>query len=184
MTDFDHSSYLRDVAVAFGRRETTRMAEALAAMPFSKAGTSPIETMFGCALYVEMEFRLDVWAGIVESAFSRQSTNQFEKLALAPVEGIYAFSQVEVDIYRVDFMVALRSLDLGTAFYAVELDGHEFHEKTKEQVARDKARDRYLQSRGIAVFRFSGSEIWKDADGCAASFLDDAYAALEARSKA
>ena len=42
----------------------------------------------------------------------------------------------------------------------VECDGHEFHEKTKSQAARDKARDRALVSQGFRVFRLSGSEIW------------------------
>lgn len=42
----------------------------------------------------------------------------------------------------------------------VECDGHEFHEKTKFQAARDKARDRALVRQGFRVFRLSGSEIW------------------------
>jgi len=42
----------------------------------------------------------------------------------------------------------------------VECNGHEFHEKSKSQAARDKARDRALVSHGFRVFRLSGSEIW------------------------
>lgn len=49
---------------------------------------------------------------------------------------------------------------------AVEVDGHEFHEKTKEQAARDKSRDRELITSGWTVVRFTGSEIWKDPEGC------------------
>ncbi len=45
---------------------------------------------------------------------------------------------------------------------AIECDGHEFHEKTKEQAKRDKAKDRYLQSKGWIIARFTGSEIVKD----------------------
>jgi len=49
----------------------------------------------------------------------------------------------------------------------LECDGHAFHEKTKYQAARDKRRDRALQSLGYKVFRFTGSEIYNDAISCA-----------------
>lgn len=42
---------------------------------------------------------------------------------------------------------------------AIELDGHDYHEKTKEQVIRRNQRDRHLISAGWEVIRFSGSEL-------------------------
>lgn len=48
------------------------------------------------------------------------------------------------------------------SFLVVELDGHDFHERTKEQARRDKSRDRELQMLGCDVFRFTGSEVWKE----------------------
>lgn len=53
----------------------------------------------------------------------------------------------------------------------VECDGHEFHEKTKEQAARDKSRDRDLQAAGFPVYRFTGSEIWRDPVACATQLV-------------
>lgn len=44
---------------------------------------------------------------------------------------------------------------------AIELDGHDFHERTKEQATRDKKRDRALVSAGWSVLRFTGSEVIK-----------------------
>lgn len=44
----------------------------------------------------------------------------------------------------------------------VECDGHEFHEKTKAQVSRDKKRDRYFTKLGINTLRYSGSDLVKD----------------------
>lgn len=44
----------------------------------------------------------------------------------------------------------------------VECDGHDFHERTKEQAKRDKERDRNLQSLGFPVYRYTGSEIFAD----------------------
>jgi len=50
---------------------------------------------------------------------------------------------------------------------AVECDGHDFHERTKEQAERDKARDRDLQTLGWHVARFTGSEIFRDPEAAA-----------------
>jgi len=49
---------------------------------------------------------------------------------------------------------------------AIELDGHDFHERTKEQAAKDKSRDRDLQAAGWRVLRFTGSEVWRDPKRC------------------
>jgi very-short-patch-repair endonuclease len=51
--------------------------------------------------------------------------------------------------------------------FAIECDGHEFHEKTKEQVRHDRARERELIEDGYTVIRFSGSEIYDDPFKCA-----------------
>ena len=48
-----------------------------------------------------------------------------------------------------------------------ECDGHDFHERTKEQAARDRSRDRRASLSGFVVLRFTGSELWKDPLGCA-----------------
>jgi very-short-patch-repair endonuclease len=86
------------------------------------------------------------------------------------------FPQVVIDNYRVDFL-AVAGVDPGTErfkqhYLAIECDGHEFHEKTKEQAARDKARDRHLTLKHIPVMRFTGSEIWRDPDKCRWEALD------------
>lgn len=60
----------------------------------------------------------------------------------------------------------------------VECDGHDYHERTKGQASRDKKRDRELQRAGWYVFRFTGSDIHKDARACAqevANFTELAF---------
>jgi len=57
----------------------------------------------------------------------------------------------------------------------IECDGHDFHERSKEQARKDKKRDRFLQSLGIPVFRFSGSEIWNNVFKCAQEVLEALY---------
>ena len=72
------------------------------------------------------------------------------------------FPQYRIGRYRVDFLVKIGDLSK----IIIECDGHNFHEKTKEQAQNDKRRDRELQSLGFKVFRFTGSEIWNSIGDC------------------
>lgn len=74
--------------------------------------------------------------------------------------------QYEIGRYRLDF-----ALFCGTKRVDVECDGHDFHERTKEQARRDRSRDRALQAAGWIVCRFTGSEIHRDAAACAVEAL-------------
>jgi very-short-patch-repair endonuclease len=65
--------------------------------------------------------------------------------------------------YRLDFALFGKDFDISIA---IECDGHDFHEKTKEQAARDKARERDLVGAGWLVLRFAGSELWRDPEAC------------------
>ena len=50
----------------------------------------------------------------------------------------------------------------------VECDGHDFHEKTKEQAARDKSRERDLRSGGVeGACGLPDRMIWRDHKACA-----------------
>lgn len=55
---------------------------------------------------------------------------------------------------------------------AIECDGHNFHERTPEQAARDKSRDRDLLNLGYPVMRFTGSEIVSGPLKCAGHVMD------------
>jgi hypothetical protein len=48
----------------------------------------------------------------------------------------------------------------------VECDGHDYHERTKEQARRDKKRDRRLQAMGFQIYRYTGSELYQDSIEC------------------
>lgn len=82
--------------------------------------------------------------------------------------------QQPVGAYRADFGFCC-FLHEQKRYLAVECDGHDFHEKTKEQVMRDKRRDRFFLSRGVLVLRFSGTEIFNDPRACG----DEVSAALQ-----
>lgn len=60
---------------------------------------------------------------------------------------------------------------------AIECDGHDYHERTKDQARRDKRRDRWFQTHGITVLRFTGSEIWENPSSCIDQIHDAFFAA-------
>jgi hypothetical protein len=82
--------------------------------------------------------------------------------------------------YRLDFVVKLTGCDINDLvdsgkyrwpLLAVELDGHSFHEKTREQVAYRNQRDRLLQDAGWTVFHYSWTEMTERPAECAVEVL-------------
>lgn len=55
---------------------------------------------------------------------------------------------------------------------AVEIDGRDLHEKTNEQVSRDKRRDRIIEVNGFYVFRFSDRDVIANPERCVMEVLD------------
>jgi very-short-patch-repair endonuclease len=74
--------------------------------------------------------------------------------------------QALVGDYRVDFLLTMRLRPATgatrTARMVVECDGHEWHERTRQQAQRDRARDRAIQALDLPVYRYTGSEVWRD----------------------
>lgn len=68
-------------------------------------------------------------------------------------------TQKKIGKCRVDFFFPQASL-------IVEVDRREYH-STSEQREKDMKRQMNLMKRGYAVLRFRGSEIYRDAEGCA-----------------
>lgn len=87
--------------------------------------------------------------------------------------GVVIHPQHQIGSYRVDFLIVAKFTATGRHHkIVVECDGHDYHERTKEQAQRDKSPDRALQADGYQVFRFTGSEIWRDPDRCAKEIQD------------
>lgn len=45
---------------------------------------------------------------------------------------------------------------------AIEVDGHEFHERSRDLVIRDNRRQTALSAQGWQVLRVSGSQLWRE----------------------
>ena len=91
-----------------------------------------------------------------------QVTQAFER---EPAAHIMLARQVMWGPFTADFVAVGRRDDSCFAI-VVECDGHDFHERTKEQARHDRSRDRYFMKQAVPVLRFTGSEIWKDAEQC------------------
>lgn len=82
-------------------------------------------------------------------------------------------ADVQFLTYRIDLL-----LMFGNGAVCIECDGHEWHERTKQQAAYDRSRDRDLLRHGYSTIRFTGSEIHHSAERCASEVYEIA-AALE-----
>jgi very-short-patch-repair endonuclease len=65
--------------------------------------------------------------------------------------------------YRIDWAV---ERPYGKPLIFIECDGSEFHTRP-DQIAKDRVRDIHIRRAGIKIFRFTGSEIYCNAAGCA-----------------
>lgn len=127
---------------------------------------SPIEHMFLLAAWAR-----GAWIEELVIFHPGASVKRLTQACIGSAKTICA-QQVQIGPHRVDFLFVRERADNEPPCYVVvECDGHEFHEKTKEQAARDKSRDRDLTNCGMTVMRFTGSEIWADAGACAQEVL-------------
>lgn len=135
----------------------------------SKICESPIEVALGAT--VLMMDRIDPFTrgrGIGIAASHEIKDYQPDKWLLVP--------QYEWNDFRID--LALRVPSYRFKWLFIECDGHDFHERTKEQAARDRQKDREIQASGFPVLRFTGSEIHRDLASCADQvfqFLEDRF---------
>lgn len=86
-------------------------------------------------------------------------------------------TQSPIGPYRVDFVVGIfrdpqDEASLVGPAVVVECDGHDFHDRTREQASRDRARDRVImRDPRIVVLRFTGSDLHANPARCGAEVL-------------
>lgn len=117
---------------------------------------SPIEAMFLIGLFEE---------GAFDNALFRHAYTR--KFFGYMIERTEICAQFKVGNYRCDFAIWHNHRNGTMTRILIECDGHQFHDRTKEQAQRDKSRDRHLTAQGWRVLRFTGSEIYRDAEKCA-----------------
>lgn len=75
-------------------------------------------------------------------------------------EGFKPYSQVPCGKFRIDIGIYYKGKKI-----AIECDGEKFH-STPEQKEHDRKKDIYLKKHRWNVYRFTGKEIYNDANWC------------------
>jgi hypothetical protein len=121
---------------------------------------------------------IDVAQGRYESPIEAIFAAWWNALRVPGMEWADLSAQTEIVVegtkYRADFTVVMdrHPGHYGSGVFttypklAIELDGHEFHERTKEQATYRNQRDRALQAAGWKVLHVSGSELYRSPAEC------------------
>lgn len=119
---------------------------------------SPIEKIFFIAFEVTKELR------------SNEIPKDYLDILTLPQYPI----SYENHEYYADFMIILENINDSrkSVDLIIECDGHDFHERTKEQVKHDNERTLILKKHGEDVLRFSGSQIYNEPVKCANDVFD------------
>jgi len=132
---------------------------------------SPIEKALLAKLYLAGDYWYINWRGGVSLCRNISKTdysiNDFMHDPRSDMS-VGIMPQAKIAGYTVDIMInaVFQPSSKNQLKIVIECDGHDFHEKTKEQASKDKKRDRDLQKLGFMVFRYSGSDIYRNIDVC------------------
>lgn len=124
---------------------------------------SPIEVQLGAAILGVNRMDQYLYGQRIILCGPKEITDYREDMAML-------VPQYEWRGYRIDF--ALRLPEYRFKWVFIECDGHNFHERTKEQAANDRQKDRDIQASGFPILRFTGSEIHASPFDCANQFFD------------
>lgn len=144
---------------------------------FLKERSAYVSRLF--ELSIESEIQAEAIESPIEQIFliewgfqEIQSGDKFRFYLIPQVSVRHPSGKYILD-FRIDFLSsAISDFDLSTLdvvpepLLAIELDGHIWHEKTKQQVEHHKERERFLTSQGWTILRFAGSEIIKAPEKC------------------
>lgn len=118
-----------------------------------------------CQSVIEEAMQVALAAIVVNGEFIKWPSSE-EQIEPTDALVVRAWWQKNIGEYRVDCLIVI-SARSSTHSVVLEFDGHDFHEKTKEQAQKDKSRDRWLTAAGYSVLRFTGAEIWARPEQCA-----------------
>lgn len=116
---------------------------------------SPIEVLFACALFTTVEGM----HGEIQVLKPTQNIPDQAEFFLKP--------QTQIGAHRVDFLLGGKGLNA----LVVECDGREFHHANRQQIDRDRQRDRDINELGYRVLRYPGTQITNETWYVAADAL-------------
>jgi very-short-patch-repair endonuclease len=143
--------------IALGGVFASVVERARAAMEANRTADSPIETILGAAIILCF-----------------QNCGKPLLLASEPSEdakGLLLVPQFKWSVYRSDWAIYNPKT---SGALLIECDGKEFH-STESQVSHDREKDQAAHDRGYLTMRFTGSQIHRGADACAAEIFKFVY---------
>lgn len=137
-----------------------------------------INSMWSCESPIEQRLAMELHVNKNEPYVIKKCTLLGIKITIINQSKI----SINKRICRVDFEIKAEKLDsVIVKQFAIECDGHDFHEKTKEQAREDKERERELIKNNYTVIRFTGSEIYNNAYKCTREVFDIIFSHFESR---
>jgi len=136
-------------------------------------GDSPIEKLFYAGLSSAIMFRRCEFEDLYLASSEEEESKWME--GERNITSLIVRPQAKFSEWRVDFLFHAYAWGVGRHRWRrliVECDGHDYHERTKEQAAKDRSRDRLGLQKEVPVIRFTGSELWRDPFNCVQQFLD------------
>lgn len=160
----DKIPYVRGSEAAIGKVKPVSLGAALdkavgrvaAAMRIGDSAESPIEVQIGAAIS-EFFRRAD---HPLKLCLTLDPSNLADELVLVP--------QFSWSYYRSDWAILNPSKE---GALLIECDGRDFH-SSDEQKAHDRRKDLAALERGYLTLRFTGTQIFRDADKCAQQVFD------------
>jgi hypothetical protein len=143
--------------VGLGSMFASVVERARAAIDASRTADSPIETILGASIVLCFQRH-----GRPLLLSSEPSTETM-RLLLIP--------QFKWSVYRSDWAIYNPKT---TGALLIECDGKDFH-SSPEQVKHDETKDQAAHDRGFLTMRFTGSQIHRGADKCAAEIFAFVY---------
>lgn len=143
------------------------LAECEFAALISSLTESPIEAVFGVAMAKWLTQKYGDDFGL---CLQRDEYRNLDMRALMIPQYVW-------QRYRIDWAFRFKNLPRPLVF--VECDGAEFH-STREQIARDRAKDDLARSAGIPLLRFTGSDIVRAMSRCQFQFQMRAWGGFSA----
>lgn len=137
-------------------------------------GHSPIEQMFFCGIVSVAKvnaFPLYVGHDRINLDNPSDDVPRLAKDVKHQAHPIILLPQARIGQYRVDSVLYVNEGPFAVPT-VVELDGHEWHERSQKQRSEEKDRDRHMQFMGMRVGRYTGSDVFKDPFRVAADALN------------
>jgi very-short-patch-repair endonuclease len=137
---------------------------------------SPPESILGVAVFDQLASLYPGWRCWVYSEWEFQTFAASAEQEASPDTFALVPQREVVGVGRVDFAIFVPHISRQKPLVVVEVDGHDYHERTSGQASSDNRRDRALQRLGISVFRFTATDVLRNSAHAAreiAGFVHD-----------